>query len=102
MNFLEKMLFSDVISFYPCIFHKSEIIYQQKLKSEKVISFFVKSTYLWKKTFISRNDMIVFIYKSWSANSERITFFVRWKITRGDSLDFNVFLTTFSLQEQSF
>ena len=46
MNFLEKMLFSDAISFYPCIFHKSEIIYQQKLKSEKVISFFVKSTYL--------------------------------------------------------
>ena len=39
--------------------------YQQKLKIGKV-TFFSKSTYYWKKIFISRYDMIIFIYKSWS------------------------------------
>ena len=78
------------------------LIYKQELKSEKVTSFFSKSTNLWKKIFISRYDMIMFIYKSWSVNSGWLTLFVRSKVTRGDSFAFKMLLTIISLQEQSF
>ena len=37
--FLKKMLFSDTISFDPCIFHNWWII-KQKFKSGKITSFF--------------------------------------------------------------
>ena len=63
------------------------LIYKQELKSGKVTSFFSKSTNLWKKIFISRHNMIIFIYKSWSVNSGWLTLFVRSKVTRGDSFN---------------
>ena len=78
------------------------LIYKQELKSGKVTSFFSKSTNLWKKIFISRHNMIIFIYKSWSVNSGWLTVFVRSKVTRGDSFALKMLLTIFSLQEQSF
>ena len=78
------------------------LIYKQKLKNGKVTSFFSKSTNLWKKFFIPRHNMIVFIYKSWSVNSGWLTLFVRSKATRGNSFAFKKLLTIFSLQEQSF
>ena len=78
------------------------LIYKQELKSEKVTSFFSKSTNLWKKIFISRYDMIMFIYKSWSVNSGWLTIFVRSEVTLGDSFAFKMLLTIISLQEQIF
>ena len=60
------------------------LIYKQEIKIGKVPSFFSKSTYLWKKIFISRYEMIMFIYKSWSVNSGWMTLFVRSKVTQGD------------------
>ena len=78
------------------------LIYKQELKSGKVTSFFSKSTNLWKKIFISRHNMIIFIYKSWSVNSGWLTVFVRSKVARGDSFALKMLLTIFSLQEQSF
>ena len=78
------------------------LIYKQKLKSGKVTSLFSKSTNLWKKIFISRHNMIIFIYKSWSVNSGWLILFVRSKVTRGDSFAFKMLITIFSLQEQSF
>ena len=78
------------------------LIHKQELKSGKVTSFFSKSTNLWKKIFISRHNMIIFIYKSPSVNSGWLILFVRSKVTRGDSLAFKMLLTIFSLQEQSF
>ena len=78
------------------------LIYKQELKSGKITSFFSKSTNLWKKIFISRHNMIIFIYKSWSVNSGWLTLFVRSKVTRGNSFAFKMLLTIFSLQEQGF
>ena len=78
------------------------LIYEQELKSGKVTSFFSKSNNLWKKIFISRHNMIIFIYKSWSVNSGWLILFVRSKMTRGDYFAFKMLLTIFSLQEQSF
>ena len=63
------------------------LIYKQELKSGKVTSFFSKSTYLYKKIFISRSDVITVIYKSWSLRSGWLTLFVRSKVTRGDSFN---------------
>ena len=65
---LKNILFRDVISFDPCKFQKSGIILliSAKIKNWKSYFFFSKSTYYWKKIFISRYDMIIFIYKSWS------------------------------------
>ena len=65
-------------------------------------NFFSKWTNLWKKIFISRHNMIIFIYKSWSVNSGWLTLFARSKVTRGNSFAFKMLLTIFSLQEQSF
>ena len=59
---------------------------------KSLVFFFYKSTYLWKKVFISRYEMIIFTYKSWSVNSG---------FTRGDSFDFKMLLTIFRLREQS-
>ena len=105
-HFLKKMLLSDVISFDPCVFHNSGIIsvdISRNLKVDKsLFFFFFKSTYLWKKIFISRYHMIIFIYKSWSVNSGWLTLFVRSKIPRGDSFNFKIMLTISSVQEQSF
>ena len=78
------------------------LIYKQEWKSEKVTSFSSKSTNLWKKIFISRYDMIRFIYKSWSLNSGWLTLFVRAKVTRGDLFAFKMLLTIISLQEKVF
>ena len=47
---LKKMLFSDIISFDPCLFHKSGIIsadISRNWKVEKLLVFFFKSTYFW-------------------------------------------------------
>ena len=46
---LKKMLFSDIISFDPCIFHKSGIISADISRNWKVevTTFFFKSTYFW-------------------------------------------------------
>ena len=47
---LKKMLFSDIISFDPCIFHKSDIIsadISRNWKVKKLLVFFFKSTYFW-------------------------------------------------------
>ena len=44
-----------------------------------------KSAYLWKKIFISRYDMFIFIYRCWSVNSAWLTLFICSKDTRGDS-----------------
>ena len=68
---------------------------------KSLVFFFYKSTYLWKKVFISRYEMIIFTYKSWSVNSGRLTLYLRSKVTRGDSFDFKMLLTIFRLQEQS-
>ena len=59
---------------------------------EKSLVFF-KSTYMWKKIFISRYDVVTFIYKSWSVNSGWLTLFVRLKVTQGNSFDFKMLLT---------
>ena len=72
------------------------LIYKQELKSEKVTSFFSKSTYLWKKIFIPRYDMIMFMYKSWSVNSGWLTLFVRSKVTRRDSFAFKMLLFSYT------
>ena len=72
INFLKKMLFVGVILFDLCIFHKSGII-SAEIKKRKSQYFFVKLVYLWKKIFISRYDLIIFIYKSWSVNSGWLT-----------------------------
>ena len=63
------------------------LIYKQEIKIGKVPSFFSKSTYLWKKIFISRYDMIMFIYKFWSVNSGWLILFVGSNVTRGDSFN---------------
>ena len=80
--------------------------YKQKLKSGKVTSFFFfksyKSSYLWKNIFISRYNRIIFIYNYWSANSDWLILFLSSKAMGGDSFDFKMLLTIFSLQEQSF
>ena len=76
------------------------LIYKQKLKSGKVTSSFSKSTNLWKKIFISRYEMIMFIYKSWSVNSGLMTLFDPSKVTRGDSFALKILLTIISLQEE--
>ena len=78
------------------------LIYRQKLKSGKVTSSFSKWTNLWKKIFISRYEMIMFIYKSWSVNSSLMTLFDPSKVTRGDSFAFKILLTIISWQEQRF
>ena len=99
--FLKEVLFSDVISFDPCIFHNSRIIsadISRNWKVEKLLVAFFKSTYLWKKILISRYDMITFTYKSWFINSGWLTIFVRSEVTWGDSFDFKMLLTIFSLK----
>ena len=73
------------------------LIYKQKLKSG-----FSKSTNLWKKIFISRYEMIMFIYKSWSVNSGLMTLFDPSKLTWADSFAFKILVTIISLQEQRF
>ena len=78
------------------------LIYKQELKSGKVTRFFSKPTNLWKKIIISRYDMIMFIYKSWSVNSGWQILFVHAKVTLGDSFAFKILLIIISLQEQSF
>ena len=72
------------------------------LDKKFLTSFFSKSTNLWKKIFISRYDMIMFIYKSWSVNSGLLTLFDPSKVTQGDSFAFKMLLIIISLQEQSF
>ena len=62
------------------------LIYRQKLKSGKVTSSFSKWTNLWKKIFISRYEMIMFIYKSWSLNSSWLTRFVHAKLPSQSTL----------------
>ena len=99
--FLKEVLFSDVISFDACIFHNSRIIsadISRNWKVEKLLVAFFKSTYLWKKILISRYDMITFTYKSWFINSGWLTIFVRSEVTWGDSFDFKMLLTVFSLK----
>ena len=83
------------------VYFTNQKSFLQKLKSGIVTSFFFKSTYLWRKIFISRYDMIIFIHKSWSVNSGWLTLFISSKITQGNSFDFKTFLTIFSLQGQS-
>ena len=78
------------------------LMYKQELKSGKVTNFFSKLTNLWRKIFISRHKMIIFIYKSWSVNSGWLTLFVCSKVTRGDSFASKMLLTISSLQEQRF
>ena len=70
--------------------------YQQKLKGGKVTNFFFKSIYLWNKVFIPWYDMIIFIYKSWSANSGWLTFFVRSKVTRENSFHLKMYYIYFT------
>ena len=72
MNFLKKMLFGGVILFDPSIFQKSGII-SAEIKKWKSHYFFVKPAYLWKKIFISRYGLIIFICQSWSVNSGWLT-----------------------------
>ena len=79
--FLEKMLISDAILPDPCIFHKSGIIsddISRNWKLEKSLVFYL-SYLTCKKIFISRYDMIIFVYKSWSVNSGWVTLFVGLK-----------------------
>ena len=78
------------------------LIYKQELKSGKVTSFFSKSVKSWKKIFISRYDIIMFIYKSWPVNSGWLTLFVCYQVKRGDSFAFKMLVTIISLQEESF
>ena len=75
--FLEKMLISDAILPDPCIFHKSGIIsddISRNWKLEKSLGYLTC-----KNIFISRYDMIIFVYKSWSVNSGWVTLFVGLK-----------------------
>ena len=85
-------------------FQKSGIISADisKIKVWKSHYVFVKSTYLWKKIFIPRYDMIIFIYKSWSVNSAWLPLLVRSKFMRGDCFNYKMLLTIFNLQERNF
>ena len=100
--FLKRMLFSVVIWFDTCIFHNQKSFLLTSAEIEKVTRFFFKLIYLWKKIFISRYDLIIFINKSWSVNSGWLTLFVLSKVMRGNSFDFKMLLTIFNLQKQSF
>ena len=65
--------------------HRSFLLISRNLKVEKPLVFFSKSVNLWKKIFISRYDMIMFICKSWSINSGWLILFLHLNVTRGDS-----------------
>ena len=98
--FLKKMLFSDVISFYPC--YISQISnhfcwYQQKLKSGKVTSFFL-SQLTCERRSLSKDMTWSFLSINpglWLTDPFRT-------LKRGDSFDFKRMLTIFSLQEKVF
>ena len=69
------------------------LIYKRKLKSGKVTRSFSKSTNLRKKIFVSRYEMIMFIYKSWSVNSGLMTLFDPSEVTLGDSFAFKILIS---------
>ena len=69
---------------------ESYMLTSAKMKKWKIwffLFFFVNSTYLWKRIFIPRYDMIIFIYKSLSVNSGRLTLFIRSEVEWGFSFD---------------
>ena len=63
---------------------------------EKLLGFFQANSFVIEDLIISRYDMIIFIYISWSVNSGWLTLFASSKVTRGDSFDFKMLLTVFS------
>ena len=70
---------------------ESLLLIQAEVKKWKSNYLFFKSTFLWKKIFISRY-----------VNSGWLTLFVRLEVTRRDSFDFRMLLIIFDLQGQSF
>ena len=97
--FLKKMLFSMYISQFRNYF----CWYKQKLKNGKVTSFFLIIKLSCERRSLFQNMIWSFLYiKSWSVNSGWLTLSVRSKVTRGDSFDFKMLLTIFSLQSKVF
>ena len=94
--FLKKILFSDYVIYLVLPMYVSQ--FKNHFWWYKSLVLFSSQS---KKIFISGYDMIIFIDKSWSANSSWLTLFVRSKVTRGDSFDFEMLLII-SLQEQNF
>ena len=69
---------------------------------EKSIVFFQANLFAIEDLIVSRYDMIIFIYKFWSVNSAWLILFASSKVTQGDSFDFKMLLTVFSLQDKVF
>ena len=102
--FVRKILFSDVISFAPYLFHKWGIIsddISRNWKGEKSVLFFSsqltcdKRSHYFKIWHDHFNRQILVCKSSW------LTLFASSKVTRGNFFDFKMLLTIFSLQKQS-